>query len=153
MAQHGGCAEIRLAMIAGLLHDLGEMYIAPEFGEAEADRELDALAYRQLVGAPAIGLLLVAQLTNYPGAVARAVAEHHERLDGSGYPHRLSGDRISVLGRLVARGDAALSRAARRTRRGCSAPAMALRAVPGNSIWRGWARSRAWPAPNRPCRR
>ncbi|WP_395695075.1 HD-GYP domain-containing protein, partial [Piscinibacter sp.] len=93
MLHEGGqTPEVRLAMLAGLLHDLGEMYIAPEFGEAEADRELDALAYRQLVVHPHVGLLLVAQLTNYPGAVARAVAEHHERLDGSGYPHRLTGD-------------------------------------------------------------
>lgn len=131
MARHGGQApEIRLAMLAGLLHDLGEMYIAPEFGEAEADRELDALSYRQLVVHPHVGLLLVAQLTNYPGAVARAVAEHHERLDGSGYPHRLSGDRISVLGRLVAVADAALA-ALRGAHDGLQRASIALRAVPG----------------------
>ena len=123
-------------MIAGPLHDLGEMYIAPEFGEAEADRELDALAYRQLVVHPHVGPLLVAQLTNYPGAVARAVAEHHERLDGSGYPHRLTGDRI--------RCSAAWSRSpmrrwpscAARTRR-CSAPAWRCARCRANSIWPG----------------
>ncbi len=131
MARHGGQApEIRLAMLAGLLHDLGEMYIAPEFGEAEADRELDALSYRQLVVHPHVGLLLVAQLTNYPGAVARAVAEHHERLDGSGYPHRIAGDRISVLGRLVAVADAALA-ALRAPHDGLHRASVALRAVPG----------------------
>jgi len=131
MAQHGGQApDIRLAMLAGLLHDLGEMYIAPEFGEAEADRELDALSYRQLVVHPHVGLLLVAQLTNYPGAVARAVAEHHERLDGSGYPHRLAGERISVLGRLVAVADAALS-AMHGPQEPLERASVALRAVPG----------------------
>ncbi len=131
MAQHGGqTPDIRLAMLCGLLHDLGEMYIAPEFGEAEADRELDALSYRQLVVHPHVGLLLVAQLTNYPGAVARAVAEHHERLDGSGYPHRLSGDRISVLGRLVAVADAALA-ALRSPHDALPRASVALRAVPG----------------------
>lgn len=131
MAQHGGQApDLRLAMLAGLLHDLGEMYIAPEFGEAEADRELDALSYRQLVVHPHVGLLLVAQLTNYPGAVARAVAEHHERLDGSGYPHRLAGERISVLGRLVAVADAALS-AMHGPQEPLERASVALRAVPG----------------------
>lgn len=131
MAQHGGqTPDIRLAMLCGLLHDLGEMYIAPEFGEADADRELDTLSYRQLVVHPHVGLLLVAQLTNYPGAVARAVAEHHERLDGSGYPHRLSGDRISVLGRLVAVADAALS-ALRSPDDSLARASVALRAVPG----------------------
>lgn len=131
MAQHGGqTPDIRLAMLCGLLHDLGEMYIAPEFGEADADRDLDTLSYRQLVVHPHVGLLLVAQLTNYPGAVARAVAEHHERLDGSGYPHRLSGDRISVLGRLVAVADAALA-ALRGPDDSLARASVALRAVPG----------------------
>ena len=131
MAQHGGQSpDIRLAMLCGLLHDLGEMYIAPESGEADADRELDTLSYRQLVVHPHVGLLLVAQLTNYPGAVARAVAEHHERLDGSGYPHRLTGDRISVLGRLVAVADAALA-ALRSPHDPLARASVALRAVPG----------------------
>lgn len=131
MAQHGGqTPDIRLAMLCGLLHDLGEMYIAPEFGEADTDRELDTQSYRQLVVHPHVGLLLVAQLTNYPGAVARAVAEHHERLDGSGYPHRLSGDRISVLGRLVAVADAALA-ALRSADDPLARASVALRAVPG----------------------
>ena len=40
MLEHGGnIAEVRLAMLAGLLHDLGEMYIDPRHGEADADRE------------------------------------------------------------------------------------------------------------------
>ncbi|TXC67347.1 HD domain-containing protein [Piscinibacter aquaticus] len=150
MAQHGGqTPDIRLAMLCGLLHDLGEMYIAPEFGEADADRELDTLSYRQLVVHPHVGLLLLAQLTNYPGAVARAVAEHHERLDGSGYPHRLSGDRISVLGRLVAVADAALS-ALRSADDPLARASVALRAVPGEFDWRGSATCRV-PRAASPC--
>ena len=128
MLQRGGqTAELRMAMLAGLLHDLGEMYIAPEFGEAEADRELDEVSYRQLVVHPHVGLLLVTQLTNYPGAIARAVAEHHERLDGSGYPHRLAGDGISPLGRMMAVADTVLCVSELSLRRA----SVALRAVPG----------------------
>jgi len=36
----GDTPEIRLALLCGLLHDLGEMYIVPRHGEAEADRDL-----------------------------------------------------------------------------------------------------------------
>jgi hypothetical protein len=125
--QGGQTPEVRLAMLAGLLHDLGEMYIAPEFDEDQADRDLDEYSFRQLVVHPHVGLLLISQLTTYPGAIGRAVAEHHERLDGSGYPHRMSGDRISSLGRLLAVADAAL-RAPGSTLRRAS---VALRAVPG----------------------
>jgi hypothetical protein len=131
MAGRGGeTAEIRLAMLCGLLHDLGEMYIAPEFGEAEADRELDFISYQQLVVHPHVGRLILTQLTNYPGAIARAVAEHHERLDASGYPHALAADQLSPLGRLLAVVEASLH--ALRGRFGHLLHAsVALRAVPG----------------------
>lgn len=127
LEQGGQTPEVRLAMLTGLLHDLGEIYIAPAFGEVEADRELDETSYRQLVVHPHVGMLLVAQLTNYPGTVARAVAEHHERLDGSGYPHRLRGEGVSPLGRLAAVTDTVLRAADASLQRA----SIALRAVPG----------------------
>ena len=126
----GDTAAVRLAMLGGLLHDLGEMYIAPEYGEAEADRDLDFLSYQQLVVHPHVGALLISQLTNYPQALARAVAEHHERLDGSGYPHALAGDRLSPLGRVLAVAEAALH-ATRGADDTLLRASIALRAVPG----------------------
>ena len=137
MLEHGGTiAEVRLAMLGGLLHDIGEMYIDPRYGEADADRLLDLPSYQQLVVHPHVGQLLLTQLTHYPAALARAVAEHHERLDGSGYPHALQRGTLSSLGRLLAvtetvcavlRGDAPyLARVS-----------VALRVVPGefDLIW------------------
>jgi hypothetical protein len=103
MLEHGGTiAEVRLAMLGGLLHDIGEMYIDPRYGEADADRLLDLSSYQQLVVHPHVGQLLISQLTNYPVALSRAIAEHHERLDGSGYPHALKRETLSPLGRLLA---------------------------------------------------
>jgi len=131
VAGHGGdTPEIRLAMLCGLLHDLGEMYINPHHGEAEADRDLDFTSYQQLVVHPHVGQLLISQLTNYPKVVARAVAEHHERLDGSGYPHALHEAQLSPLGRMLAVTEATLQAVA-----GADTPllhaSVALRAVPG----------------------
>jgi hypothetical protein len=131
MAGNGGdTPEIRVAMLCGLLHDLGEMYIDPKYGEAEADRDLDFISYQQLVVHPHVGQLLVAQLTNYPGVVSRAIAEHHERLDGSGYPHALQGDKLSPMGRLLAVTEAALN-AVRGPFGQLLRASVALRAVPG----------------------
>lgn len=131
MAAHGGSvAELRLAMLGGLLHDLGEMYIDPRFGEADADRMLDFTSYQQLVVHPHVGHLLIAQLTNYPATIARAVAEHHERLDGSGYPHGLHKDALSPLGRLLAVTETALA-VLRGRRPYLSRASIALRVVPG----------------------
>ncbi len=126
----GDAAQLRTAMLAGLLHDLGEMYIDPRHGEAEADRDLDFASYQQLVVHPHVGHLLIAQLTNYPGSVARAVAEHHERLDGSGYPRALGGDELSPLGRLLAVTEAALN-ALRSPYDQLLRASVALRVVPG----------------------
>ncbi len=103
MVESGGSvAEVRLAMLGGLLHDVGELYIDPRFGEADADRSMDFASYQQLVVHPHVGQLLITQLTNYPAALGRAIAEHHERLDGSGYPHALKRENLSTLGRLLA---------------------------------------------------
>lgn len=131
MAGNGGdTPEIRLAMLCGLLHDLGEMYIDPRYGEAEADRDLDFISYQQLVVHPHVGFLLIAQLTQYPGVVSRAIAEHHERLDGSGYPHALRGDKLTPQGRLLAVTEAALN-AVRGPYDHLLHASVALRAVPG----------------------
>jgi HD-GYP domain-containing protein (c-di-GMP phosphodiesterase class II) len=109
MLEHGCTkAELRLAMLGGLLHDLGEMYIDPRYSEHDAARTLDFQSFQHLVVHPHVGHLLVAQLTNYPAALARGIAEHHERLDGTGYPHGLPRDAVSPLGRLLAITETAL---------------------------------------------
>jgi hypothetical protein len=129
-ARGGDDRLVTQAMTAGLVHDVGEMYIAPEFGEAEAGESLDVNSYRQLVVHPHVGQLLLSQLTDYPKDIIRAVAEHHERLDGSGYPHCLAGDAISPLGRLLSATEAALS-ALRAPGATLHHASVALRVVPG----------------------
>lgn len=131
MLSHGCTAmELRLAMLGGLLHDLGEMYIDPRYGEADADRSLDFQSYQQLVVHPHVGQLLIAQLTDYPKALARAVAEHHERLDGSGYPHALQREAVSPLGCMLAVTEAALA-ALRLPKADIARASVSLRVVPG----------------------
>jgi hypothetical protein len=131
MLTHGGTTgELRMAMLCGLVHDLGEMYIDPRHGEADADRSLDFQSYQQLVVHPHIGQLLLTQLTNYPPSLARAVAEHHERLDGSGYPHGLQRGAVSPLGCMLAVTEAALA-VLRGERPYLARISVALRVVPG----------------------
>ena len=60
-ANGGDPRAVALAMTAGLVHDIGEMYIAPEFGEADAAESLDIDTYRQLVVHPHVGQLLLSQ--------------------------------------------------------------------------------------------
>ncbi len=98
--------ELRLAMLGGLLHDIGEMYVNPQY--LDGSQHLDVGSYRHVVTHPRIGELLLATMTDYPPALARAVGEHHERVDGTGYPMRRQGESLSPLGRLLCATEAAV---------------------------------------------
>jgi hypothetical protein len=51
---------------------------------------------------PVTSSMLVDRFPEYPKDVVRAIVEHHERLDGSGYPRGIAGTAISSLGRVLA---------------------------------------------------
>jgi HD-GYP domain-containing protein (c-di-GMP phosphodiesterase class II) len=91
--------ELGIAAAAGLLHDVGMLHVDPvlQQGSSRLNRE----QRRQLYSHPLVSKKLVERYHQYPRDVVRAVAEHQECLDGSGYPHNLVGDAISPLGRLV----------------------------------------------------
>ena len=59
-----------------------------------------------LIGEEFAGRFIVMlELAGLPASVTDAVRQHHERLDGTGYPDGLSGDEISGLARVVAVAD------------------------------------------------
>ena len=87
------------AVHAGLLHDIGEMYLNPE--NLRYGSEKDTGQWLEMAKHPAIGASLIKQFTNCPAEVWQAVHEHHERLDGSGYPQGLTDVALSPLGRLL----------------------------------------------------
>ena len=62
--------------------------------------------------------------------VRQAAYQHHERLDGSGYPHRLTGDKMSALGKLLSATEEALA-ALRLPGATLHHASVALRVVPG----------------------
>lgn len=119
---------LRLALLGGLLHDIGELYVDPR--ALDAAGAIGLPAYRAVAAHPRIAETLLGGLTDYPAALCRAVGEHHERLDGSGYPGRRVREALSVHGRLLAAVEAALGVMAAREAPGPRA-ALALRLVPG----------------------
>ena len=88
------------AVLAGLIHDVGMLgvpapiLLSPDPIEGESRRFIE--------GHPAAGAGMVASL--FPDApwLAEAVCTHHERLDGTGYPDGLQGNRVRSLSRLLA---------------------------------------------------
>ncbi|WP_166875734.1 HD-GYP domain-containing protein [Massilia mucilaginosa] len=87
------------AGLAGLLHDIGELYIDPAY--LMPGKRLLPHEWAHLVIHPRIGQMLITELETYPAAVGRAVSEHHERLDGTGYPRQSAGGMISGPGLAV----------------------------------------------------
>jgi hypothetical protein len=84
---------------AGLLHDVGELYLPQALFDAQ--RVLDAEDWSSMARHPLIGATVLRELCHQPLAVVRAVQEHHERLDGSGYPARSSCGTLSRLGQVT----------------------------------------------------
>ncbi|WP_326533876.1 HD-GYP domain-containing protein [Pseudorhodoferax sp.] len=91
--------DLIMPMAAGLLQDLGMMHIDPVLLQPKG--ELTSEQRRQLYSHPLVSALLLERHHEYPRELIRAVREHHELLDGSGYPAHLAGDKISPWGRVV----------------------------------------------------
>lgn len=92
--------QLRVAATTGLLHDLGMLHLAPQLLEYKSG--IDRVLHRQLVSHPLVSSALIERHKEYPREVVQAVMEHHEFLDGSGYPRNLRGEMISPVGRLMA---------------------------------------------------
>lgn len=85
--------------LAALLHDLGKTRLP--LGVLNRRTRLAPEEQRALESHCVSGLAILDSSDNVPRAVKRAVAEHHERFDGRGYPFGLSGTRISRPGRIL----------------------------------------------------
>lgn len=81
---------------AALLHDMGEMYIDPSI--ADPNHIITAEERKFIQVHPVTGYLMLKNISEFNKDLAVAVLQHHERLDGSGYPSGLNGNQISLLG-------------------------------------------------------
>ena len=95
--------DIGMAVTAGLLHDIGMLHLDPEL--LNPHEVIERSQRRQLYSHPLISSVLIERHTQFPRELVRAVNEHHEFLDGSGYPRHLSGAAISPLGRILSLGE------------------------------------------------
>jgi putative nucleotidyltransferase with HDIG domain len=88
--------------IGSLLHDIGKIGI-PDNIITKPDH-LTRDEYESMKKHPAIGQHIMLSVHMLQNALP-AIAEHHERLDGSGYPFGLHDEQISLMGRIVAVAD------------------------------------------------
>ena len=89
---------------AALLHDIGKMRVDP--GVLNKHGSLNSEEWDSIHRHPVDGARMTARLRPWLGGWADAIEQHHERWDGQGYPHGLSGSDISLSARVVAVADA-----------------------------------------------
>jgi len=88
--------------IGALIHDIGKIGIPAEI--LSKPTALNALEWNLIIEHPQRGYEVLREM-RFPGPVATIVRQHHERLDGSGYPQGLSGGKINICARIIAVAD------------------------------------------------
>jgi putative nucleotidyltransferase with HDIG domain len=84
---------VRIMGVSGLLHDVGKMKIPDDVLRKEGgltDSEFQTIRHH-----PSLGHAMLSSQADMPQVVLDVCLQHHERLDGKGYPMGLSGDEIS----------------------------------------------------------
>ncbi|MCE4554708.1 HD-GYP domain-containing protein [Roseateles cellulosilyticus] len=93
-------AQVREAGLAGLLHDVGKMMMPLEVLNKPGALTDDEFAVMRTH--PERGWEMLKTGTNVPDVALDVCLHHHEKMDGSGYPHKLAGEGISLVARMGA---------------------------------------------------
>ncbi|MCY7296007.1 HD-GYP domain-containing protein [Alteromonas sp. a30] len=86
--------------LAGLLMDTGMSTVPQEI--YDKPRKLTDNEWDIIHSHVDLGLEMIQQMDNLPETVKSIIVNHHERLDGSGYPANKSGDKITIYSRMAA---------------------------------------------------
>jgi HD-GYP domain-containing protein (c-di-GMP phosphodiesterase class II) len=92
--------RLRSLAIGGLLHDIGKLSVATPI--LQKPGPLDDDEFSAVKVHPERGRELLSELGGFDDAVKRLVLDHHERLDGTGYPRGLRSDDLDLPTRILA---------------------------------------------------
>ena len=117
-------ATLRTIGLAGFFHDLGKMEIPLEI--LNSPRKLTNSEFAVMREHPTIAYKHLKNIPNLPDLVILGALEHHERLNGKGYPDGKKGDEISIAGKILAIVDVYDALSSRRVYKEPMAPHSAL---------------------------
>lgn len=96
---------IEAIALGSLLHDIGKMKLDKRIREKDVEHLTDA-EYIQYKRHPAYGVELLQKCDGVNESVIQIVYQHHELMDGTGFPNSLSGTKIYPLAKVVCLADA-----------------------------------------------
>jgi putative nucleotidyltransferase with HDIG domain len=99
---HLPAERVRLVWRAALLHDLGKLNISNKILDKKA--KLTEAEWKIVRQHPGLTRKILEQIGPFH-EIAIVAGEHHEKLDGSGYPNRLTASDLSIESRIIAVAD------------------------------------------------
>jgi len=116
--------EVKGLRVIGRIHDIGKISVPAEI--LSKPGKLTPIEFEMIKSHSQQGYDILKSV-DFPWPVAETVLQHHERLDGSGYPRGLKGDAISLPARILAVADTVEAMATHRPYR----PALGIEAALG----------------------
>jgi len=95
-------AQIEGIRIAGIVHDIGKMYVPSEI--LSKPGQLTEIEFSMIKMHSQAGYDIL-KIVEFPWPIAQTVLQHHERMNGSGYPGHLLGKDIILEARILAVAD------------------------------------------------
>ncbi len=112
--------KIQDAFHAGLLHDMGKLKISNEI--LNKNGKLTIEEFELIKMHPVLGYDMIKDISELSESVKNSVLQHHERIDGSGYPYGLSGDSTELLAKIISIADVYDAMTQNRVYRGRTTP-------------------------------
>jgi PAS domain S-box-containing protein/putative nucleotidyltransferase with HDIG domain len=90
--------EVEAIQVAGIVHDIGKLSIPAEILSKPA--RLTEIEYSLVKTHPEVGYTILSKI-DFPWPIAKIVRQHHERIDGTGYPNGLSGPDLLIEAKIL----------------------------------------------------
>ncbi len=132
IAREMGLPEERVfgIQLAALIHDIGKIYVPADI--LAKPGKLTEIEFEMIKTHPELGYNAL-KMIEFPWPIAEIIRQHHERLDGSGYPHGLKGDEILLEARIIGVADVVEAMASHRPYRPSLGIDAALEEITRNS--------------------
>lgn len=97
-----GKEKLEAIKVASMIHDIGKIHIPAEI--LTKPGELSPLEREMIQNHPTFGYEILKNI-DFPWPIAQIVLQHHEKIDGSGYPFHLRGEQIMLEAKIISVAD------------------------------------------------